>query len=79
MSVPDALEVIVDRDAEDLFRLVLAHHVGVQVGIDIPRSQRFGRFEFLGRGGGFLFHHLTKHPDAVVTDGCLALPGDHHV
>ena len=79
MSVPDALEVIVDRDAENLFRLNLAHYIGVQVGVDLPRRQRFGWFEFLGRWRILFFHHLTQHADAVVADRCFAFPGDHQL
>ena len=68
MPVPDTLEVVVDRDAENLFGLFLAHYVSVQVEVDLPRRQGLGGFEFLGRGWSFFFRYLAQDANAIVAD-----------
>ena len=68
MAVPDALEVVVNSDAEDAFGPVLGHHVSVQVCLDFPRDQGPDRFRQFLRLRFFLFHDLAEDPDATVTN-----------
>ncbi len=68
-EVLEPLVVVVDRDREDLLRLVLADHVRVQDVADLARGRQVGLLTLAALiGGGLLADDVVAQLDAFVAD-----------
>jgi hypothetical protein len=78
-AVPDALEVIVNRDAQDLLGPLLAYHIGIEVGVDLPGH--YGSLGFVyGRGlGTLVFSQLAQDVNAIIANCRPSTTGQYQV
>ena len=74
LTTTDPLVVVVDGDGELLLGVFLAHHVVVEIRVDLDRLGQLGEGDFLG-GGELFFDDLVTEIDALVAD-VDARPGD---